>query len=133
MPQALLAMWSASLAQCEGITGRMEANGFVFVFSKCFSYRHGTFVQPSGVTKYLIFAIIEEYKTNLSLQATKMGCESGQWAVVHQPLALSTQGSAPELPWGDTQPNQTKALTGIKWEINPGLPTFSLCDLGNTN
>lgn len=47
------------------------------VFSKCFSYRHGTFVfvQPSCVTKYLIFAIIASYKTNLSLQATK------KWAV----------------------------------------------------
>lgn len=45
-----------------------------------------------------------------------MGCGSGRWTMVH--------GSAPEPPWVDTQPNQIKALTAIRWETDSGLPTF---------
>lgn len=44
-----------------------------------------------------------------------MGCGSGRWTMVY--------GSAPEPPWADTQPNQIKALTAIRWEIGSGLPT----------
>lgn len=46
---------------------------------------------------------------------------------------LAYLGAAPEPLWVDTQPNQIKALTAIRWETRGGSPTFSLYDLGNTN